>query len=496
MLDQSFDTFMFLIFFVYGLAFFGMGLTLTLESGRTPALAEARVLRPLAFFGFVHGTHEWLESYLLQASVAGTQLPEWLPWLKIFLLAVSYISLLLYGIRTFRNSGPRFWAGLLPGALLMGVYWLTIAISAIITYRAALIPWHDFLDGMLRYLLAVPSAFLAALALRFQLLQAPSRNRKQLARYLTWAAIGFGVYGLTHLVVHPLDMIPARYINTETFRLVLGFPVQIIRTIVAVVITLNLLWATQETEKERQQQFVAAQHERLEALERVREELAKKEALRRELLRHVVQAQEEERARIARELHDETAQTLAAFSLDLAAMQALVPEKPDCKRISSRLQAHCKEMSRGLYRLVHDLRPAQLDDLGLVPALQFLVDQDAKAKGMEVQLEVRGHVRRLDAITETVLFRVTQEALTNVVRHAGTKQARILLHYHRQEVLLAVTDFGAGFDPKQAFPPPRGWGIAGMRERVEAVGGQLTIESEPGKGTEVKVIVHVFDLIP
>ncbi len=496
MFDQSFDTLLFLIFFVYGLAFWGMGLTLALESGRLPALAEKRILRPLSLFGIIHGTHEWLESYLLQAQVTGIPIPGWLAWLRFGMLIASFICLLIYGVRTFGQPSyhPSIWRKI--GLAAVFIYGGAISASALVTYEIPEFLQPDLLDSLSRYLLAVPGAVLAWLALQYQSRLAKDKGRKKLSEYLRMAGVGFGIYALTQLFVHPLEMIPARFINTESFRMLSGLPIQAIRSATAVVITISLFQATHQVEMERQAQLADAQHERLEALERVQEELAKKETLRRELLRHVVQAQEEERARIARELHDETAQTLAAFSLDLAAMQALIPEKPDCKRISSRLQAHCKEMSRGLYRLVHDLRPAQLDDLGLVPALQFLVDQDAKAKGMEVQLEVRGHVRRLDAITETVLFRVTQEALTNVIRHAGTKQARILLHYHRQEVLLVVVDSGAGFDPKQAFPPPRGWGIAGMRERVEAVGGQLTIESVPGKGTEVKVVVHVFDLIP
>jgi signal transduction histidine kinase len=234
----------------------------------------------------------------------------------------------------------------------------------------------------------------------------------------------------------------------------------------------------------------------LEALERVRTELEARETMRRELLRHIVQAQEEERARIARELHDETAQTLAAFALDTATLQASVPDRPDVRMLTVRLQTLGKQMSQGLYRLVHDLRPAQLDDLGLVPAIQFLVDQDSRSKQLNVHLDIQGNIRRLDPVVETVLFRVTQEALTNVIRHAQTKQAVVSLRFMPREISLAISDQGIGFNPAQSFSPPRGWGLAGMRERVEAVGGQLMIHSGPGMGTKVEVIVQVFDLLP
>jgi signal transduction histidine kinase len=495
MSGQSFDQFLFIVLFIYGLSFFGMGLTLALESGRLASLAEARVLRPLAFFGFLHASHEWIESYLLQVQIPGAPFAGWLPWLEFILLIASYIALFLYGIRTFREPAYRPWIGMVTGISILGVYALAISISAFITYHTGPVPWDDFLNAMSRYLLAVPSALLAVLALRFQALQASARKQKKLSSYLVWAAVAFGIYGLTHLVVHPLAMFPANYLNTETFRTVTGFPIQIIRTLAAILITLSLLWATQETGKERQQQFVAAQQERLQALEQIQSELAKREELRRELLRHTVQAQEEERARIARELHDETSQVLTAYSLNLATLRKSVEDRPQSREIIDRLQSLCKEMSQGLYRLVHDLRPAQLDDLGLIPALEYL-QESHRSKELNIAMTVNGKPRRVDSVVETVLFRVAQEALNNVVRHAQARTARIVLEYKAQEILLQIADNGAGFDVDRTFAPPRGWGLAGMRERVEAVGGLLQIESALGKGTTVAVTVQVYDIIP
>jgi two-component system sensor histidine kinase UhpB len=217
--------------------------------------------------------------------------------------------------------------------------------------------------------------------------------------------------------------------------------------------------------------------------------------MRRELLRHTVRAQEEERSRIARELHDETSQVLTAFSLDLATLKTVICDRAEVKTLVERLQGLSKQMSQGLYRLVHDLRPAQLDDLGLIPALEYLKDDNVSA-GLEVAINIQGKARRLDPIIETVLFRVAQEALHNVVRHAQVGRAQISLEYQPQEIILKVKDSGAGFNPVQSFVPPRGWGLAGMRERIESVGGQLNIESKPGSGTVVEVDVPVFDILP
>ncbi len=495
MSSQTFDMVLLVVYFAYGLAFFGMGLTLALESERSPALADTRLLRPLAAFGMIHGVHEWLDSYLLQPVAGGIQLPSWVLWLRLGLLVASFSALLVYGVLTLRAQPVK------PGIFtytflsMLTIYGLGILASAIFTYRTGTTLLVNLYDVLCRYLLAVPAAVLAAMALRAEAISVKNVNRKRVVNFLTLAAIGFGIYGLTQLFVPAIDMFPARALNSTVFRVFSGFPIQVIRALLAVIITLSLLRATQLVEKERQQQLFATQQERLEALERIQEELTAREALRRELLRHTVRAQEEERSRIARELHDETSQVLTAFSLNLATLRTVVCDRAEVNNLVTRLQDLSKQMSQGLYRLVHDLRPAQLDDLGLVSALEYLKD-DSVSAGLDVGIKIHGKSRRLDSVIETVLFRVAQEALHNIIRHANVGQAQITLVYQSQEITLKVEDFGIGFNPVQSFAPPRGWGLAGMRERIESVGGQLTIESEPGRGTIVEVAVPVFDIIP
>jgi signal transduction histidine kinase len=495
MSGQSYDLFLLVVYFAYGLAFFGMGLTLALESEHSPALTEARLLRPLAAFGMIHGVHEWLDSYILQPVLGGIQLPEWLLWLRLGLLAISFCFLLDYGILTLRHHG--FTHGISNYIVwgLLALYGVGILASALFTYRIGTTLLVNLYDVLSRYLLAVPAAVLAALALRAEALSAMNAGRKRVMVALTWAAVGFGLYGLTQLFVPAIDMFPARLINSTGFQTFFGFPIQLIRSLLAVLITLSLLRATQIVEKDRQLQLLAAQQARVEALERIQEELTKREALRRELLRHTVRAQEEERSRIARELHDETSQVLTAFSLDLATLKTVICDRAEVTTLVDHLQLLSKQMSQGLYRLVHDLRPAQLDDLGLIPALEYLKDDNVSA-GLEVAINIQGKARRLDSVIETVLFRVAQEALHNVVRHAQVRRALISLVYQPQEITLRVEDSGTGFNPIEPFVPPRGWGLAGMRERVESVGGQVIIESKPGVGTIVEVAVPVFDILP
>ncbi len=159
------------------------------------------------------------------------------------------------------------------------------------------------------------------------------------------------------------------------------------------------------------------------------------------------------------------------------------------KSTVDRLKDLSHQMSDRLYNLIHDLRPAQLDDLGLVPALQSMLDSDYRHKDMLVTFDVTGTQRRLEPLTETVLFRVAQEALTNVTRHAETDQASLCLDYASDEITLGVMDAGKGFDLNEPLSPSRGWGLEGMRERVASVGGQLNLYSAPGRGTTVEVVI-------
>jgi signal transduction histidine kinase len=346
-------------------------------------------------------------------------------------------------------------------------------------------------DTLARYFLAVPGGILAGLGLHKRARLVEKEGRTEIARRFRWAALGFGLYGLTQVFVGPIDMFPANVINSAVFVGFAEFPVQLVRAAMAALVTVNLIRAIQVVDREREEQLLSAQRERLEALEQVRRDLEEREALRRELLRHTVIAQEEERGRIARELHDETAQFLTALSLNLATLKNLLPDDTQTRDLIDDLQSQTRQMSQGIYRLVHDLRPAQLDDLGLVPALQYLAEEEYKRAGLRVDLKIEGQRQRLDPLVETVFFRVAQEALTNVIRHAQCEQASLELAFDPEKVTLHVRDKGVGINMEIPQSTERGWGLEGMRERVESVEGQLQISSPISGGTIVEVIVPV-----
>jgi signal transduction histidine kinase len=479
------------VFFIYGLAFFTMGIALVLETSRTPRLAERRVLRPLALFGLMHGVHEWLEIFLLQGEWLGQHFPVSVSWFRVAWLVLSFLPLLLFGT-LFLASVDRHKRlfPVIPLGLLV-LYGLSFAFNAAIAGDTLIAR----ADALARYLLAVPAGLLGAWALHARASQVQGENRRELASFFRWSALGFGLYGLTQVLVSPVEMFPAQYINNQVFLSLFGFPIQVVRAAMALLVTINLLRAIQLVEREREAQLLAAQQARLDALELIQRELVERVAMRRELLRHTVIAQEDERARIARELHDETAQFLTALSLNLATLRNSAELTPAAAKILDRLQALSREMSQGVHRMVHDLRPAQLDDLGLVAALQYLGDQEKNQAGLNITLQVEGQRQRLDPLVETVLFRVAQEALTNVARHSKCDRAEICLCFSPPQVVLSIRDQGIGFrldDKKHLFGK---WGLAGMRERAESVGGELKVSSHPGRGTVVEIMVPIGDTV-
>jgi len=143
-----------------------------------------------------------------------------------------------------------------------------------------------------------------------------------------------------------------------------------------------------------------------------------------------------------------------------------------------------------IHRLIYELRPTLLDDLGLVAATRWLVDNILGDAGVRVDFKTSGRERRLSPQLETTLFRVIQEAVYNISRHAQAKKAEVTLHFKRGKVWVGIKDDGIGFDVKEAISSkerPRGLGLLGMKERIELIQGSLSISSRPGGGTEINI---------
>ncbi|WP_376796902.1 ATP-binding protein [Thermogemmatispora sp.] len=203
----------------------------------------------------------------------------------------------------------------------------------------------------------------------------------------------------------------------------------------------------------------------------------------------IINAQEQERKRIARELHDETSQMLTSLLISLAILEKSVTSPEARERIAdTRNLAH--QTLRAIRNLSIDLRPSALDDLGLLPALRWYIKEYQQKCSIEVEFSATGFKGRLPAEMETVLYRIVQEALTNTARHANATKVSIVLREEDGAVYATIRDNGCGFDVEALMKTPgqeRGLGLAGMQERAVLLDGTLEIKSRPGEGTTIEV---------
>ncbi len=237
------------------------------------------------------------------------------------------------------------------------------------------------------------------------------------------------------------------------------------------------------------QMAVAVENARLYA------EVQHKEKLRGELLKKAITAQEEERKRIARELHDDTSQALTA--LLYAAEEGM--EMSDRAEVEEMLEGMRKLTVRtldGVHKLIFDLRPTMLDHLGLVPALRWFAQSRLEPTGIRVTIQEKSAPRRLPTEVETALFRVVQETINNIARHAAARTAQISFDFCDEAVTVEVGDDGIGFDMIELALSPdtgRGLGLMGMQERIEVLDGEIEIISAPGYGTNVYIHVPIVE---
>ncbi|HBV85721.1 MAG TPA: histidine kinase [Desulfosporosinus sp.] len=201
----------------------------------------------------------------------------------------------------------------------------------------------------------------------------------------------------------------------------------------------------------------------------------------------VIKAQEEERRRVAREMHDGPAQTLANIVLRLEIAEKLLELDP------SRVKAELNDLKnlvranlQDIRRIIFDLRPMALDDLGIVPAISKYLDNFQETYGIKCQLRIEGREKRLLPAMEVALFRLVQEGMTNVAKHAQSTRVDIHLIYQEDWTIARIRDYGRGFEVKTAMNAPgEHFGLVGMRERVEMFSGRFSIQSIIGKGTSI-----------
>lgn len=210
----------------------------------------------------------------------------------------------------------------------------------------------------------------------------------------------------------------------------------------------------------------------------------------RELSRRLLVAQEKERQKISRELHDVIAQTLTGINVRLSALRT--QSRSSTKDLQSKIAVTQRLVEKSVdivHRFARDLRPTVLDDLGLIPALESYLQGFMAQTGVRISFTAFAGVERLSSDVRTVLYRIVQEALTNVARHSHGSRAQIAILQHKGSVGIEIIDNGHGFQPENVTQAKgrKRLGLLGMRERAEMIGGLFTISSTPGNGTTIRV---------
>jgi signal transduction histidine kinase len=472
------------IYFCYGLAFFSMGLMVAMEGGRSTDERLRMALRPLAGFGIVHAAHEWLEMFAL-ISLTGIHSPvTLLTAAELCLLAFSFLSLAAFGSYLILG-GEATWRASLLLPLVLETIWVFGLVTLKGQYPLADMP--AIANVWTRYALGVPSALLAAMGL---IVQQRVFRRAGLIRFgqdSLWAAIAFGWYGLIgQIFTQPSKLPPSTFLNENFFSTVAGFPIQLFRASMAIAASIFVIRFLRAFQVEADRKMAELQEARLQ-------EAQQRETLKSELFRRIVSAQEAERQRIARDLHDETGQALTAIGMGLRSLaDKLNPRNRAALGTLHHLQELTAHSLRELQRIISDLRPSHLDDLGLPSALRWYVGQLHEVTHLHIKLEILGEERDLDDASKIAIFRIIQEALNNVIKHANASEVDVFLRFRENDIHILVRDNGIGFDTALIRLEQRhgtSLGLAGMEERAALLGGTVNITSRPGFGTSVEVTI-------
>src|SRR5512134_361070 len=461
-----------------------MGLLVAVEGGRASDVRLRRALPPLAGFGLVHAAHEWMEMYVLMGHPATPLEVSIMSAMGLATLAFSFISLAAFG--SFLLADTEITRRLI---LLIPIGLQAVWVFGLYHFRGLYVGqvlW-DVTDTWTRYTLAIPASLLTAIGL---VIQQRAFRRSGLVRFgrdALWAAITFGWYGLFgQFFARMTPIFPSNIINEQTFLGLFGFPIQMFRALTAVAAATFVVRFLRAFQVETERKIADLQQARLE-------ESQQREIMRGELFRRVVAAQEAERQRIARDLHDETGQSLTAIGMGLRGLAGkLSTRNKEALGTLHKLESLTADSLKELQRLISDLRPSHLDDLGLSAALRWYAGRIQEHSTIGVRVDIVGEECDLDAAAKIAIFRIIQESLNNIIKHAHATHANIYLRFEEKNVRINVRDNGIGFDlerVRQQRASRPSLGLAGMQERAALLGGTVSVQSRPGYGTEVEALI-------
>jgi signal transduction histidine kinase len=519
------------VFFVYGLAFFTMGIALAIECRRSSAALLVSSLVYLAAFALIHSATEWMDMFLLIGSQLGPagDSNDLLRGLKLLSLAVSSVCLIQFAVKLLINSTKKHrWLALVPFVLFAG--WL----FSFFVPHFYLIPvgdvsatglclqchrgdagllwtlssgWMTRADIGARYILYLPGSFLAALAMLSLRSGFVQMRLNHLRLYAIIGAVAFIANAfVAGIVVPPSQYFPASLVNYASFFHLFGVPPQVIRTLVALTLAYVVIKISSVFEIQQRRRLERAQRQRLEAqqhaLESQRMAQQQLEQWNRELEVKIEQRTKEveqqriemaileERDRIAREMHDSLGQILGYLGLKLMeTRQFLTASKlqqavDNLQQMSEAVQGACADVRESILSL-----RTSISNGGLQSALEEYVDKFGDQAGIKTKILVEpGTELGLSPVAEVQVLRIVQEALTNIRKHAKARNALVRVSGQNGDTLLTIEDDGRGFDLDFVVQQKGAhFGLQTMRERANAIGASFVVKTALGKGTTVEI---------
>ena len=487
-----------IVYFAYGQVFFTLGICIAFQSRKHSRLALAQHLKWLAAFGIVHGVYEWGHAFIqIQATYLPADTVAFLEAIRTAALVLSYYLLLQFGVLIAFPAPRRAWLlRLFPVSMV--VAWLALSLGTeaiVLAGPEAGLRWPQTTD-LARFMLGFTGAAVASFGMVRQAQIVAIVGSRPIAWYFRWAAFSLGFYAIVAgLIASRGEWVISTLMRGDwalsalsalPFSAGVGaITAPILRSLAGLGIAFGVIRGLQVFQLETDR-FIEERHE-----------LQQKEEVRAHLLARVIAAQEEERKRVARELHDETGQSLSAVLMGLgSAVEALPRDPVKTGEILDDVREVAVQTLESVRQIILGLRPALLDDLGLAPALRRVAEDLAKHSSVHIEVFANGVDRRLPSEVETVLFRILQEGMNNVARHSKAQRAVLRLERGEAEVRAVLEDDGVGFDVAEAtahLESGCGLGLVGMRERALLLGGAMIIDSAPGHGTRLNVRLPLIE---
>ncbi len=443
-----------LVWFVYGLMFFILGLAIALRSRAHSRLEIARHLVWLAAFGFLHGLNEWGDLFIpIQATYLPATTVNLLYFVQSLILAASFVVLFQFGAELLRDRLPllRF----LPALVSLG--WLVWFLIAYINLHGDMLAHRDIAAVWARYLIGFPGAILGAVGLHYQVQkQIKPMHLKKIETPFLVASFALLAYALAGgLIVPPANFFPASWLNNDTVVAVLGINPPVIRSIIGLTLAVSIIRALEVFQIE---------------VDRTIEQMQ----VERELIY--------ERDRIGRELHDGAIQTIYTAGLLVETATRKLDTSSELVQPLSRAGKAINEAIADLRSFIGGLRPSQApQSLRRVLAERAADSQLASLVEIDWILDLP---EDLVFQTERIphVMGILNEALSNSIRHAGARHVRVQARHPDNLLELVIEDDGRGFNKNE---DERGYGLRNMQDRARLLDGRLHVHSQPGAGTKI-----------